>query len=188
MVVTTTNPTKTQQPDAIQVLHDEIWDLRSKMAAQAEQVQRIQRTSRVDEKEFNIGKMQSERRVLDAVSALTRVVGTMTYQQVDAQTRCDQQGAAVWQSNKEARQREVRHNINHIRYLMSQERQPTYLCPCGQHFGMRFVDSLGTVIVDNMCPKDWWISMSRLAFDEGKLSQFNAECKYDDFLAVYKIA
>lgn len=60
----------------------------------------------------------------------------------------------------------------YIRKLDGMQKVVTDKCSCGEHVGIRFVDEKGTVVEDNMCPKDWWVYKSRLAYLDGELDKF----------------
>jgi hypothetical protein len=188
-------PEKPRSPlqEALRDLQEEILELRRKQAASDAQVQRIQRTVRVDEREFNIGKMQSERAVLDSVAALTQAVNAMVLRQEDPQERVDQEGHNLWLASKDDRVREVNHHLGELYNLRAIAEtcdvEHTLMCPCGNHQGMRFVDKAdhSIVLIDNECPQQWWFSMSRLAFAEGRLKQYNETVKLPDLLSEYNL-
>jgi hypothetical protein len=60
----------------------------------------------------------------------------------------------------------------YIRKLDTMKKVITDKCTCGEHVGIRFVDENGTVVEDHMCPKDWWVYKSRLAYLDGELDTF----------------
>ncbi len=182
-----TTTTKTSTPDAIQIIHDELTDIRSKIADNAVQTERLQRIAQVDLKEMNVGKLQSEQALLRAVRGLTEAVNAQVVSHLSPQERCDLEGNALYQANKASRQAEVRRNVAHIAYLSTLRQETTFVCPCGRHTGIKFVDDKGTVVVENMCPKEWWIKQSRLAYSKGQLSQFLKDFEYSDYLSSYKI-
>jgi hypothetical protein len=65
----------------------------------------------------------------------------------------------------EHRQRKsrVEKDLDYIVYLNSLNKKRTHLCPCGQHIGISFIKADGTVEVENMCPKVWWIRRARIS-------------------------
>jgi len=60
----------------------------------------------------------------------------------------------------------------YIRSLDGMKKVVVDKCTCGEHVGIRFIDESGTIVESNLCPKDWWIYKSRLAYLDGKLEEF----------------
>lgn len=60
----------------------------------------------------------------------------------------------------------------YIRQLDGMKKVITEKCSCGEHVGIRFIDENGTVVEDSMCPADWWVYKSRLAYLDGELDTF----------------
>lgn len=60
----------------------------------------------------------------------------------------------------------------YIRQLDGMKKVVTEKCSCGEHVGIRFINENGEVVEDNMCPADWWVYKSRLAYLDGELDTF----------------
>ena len=127
---------------ALKVMHQENLELRRQLAQMAEQIQRVQRVSRVDEREFNVGLQQSNRATIRAVEELARSVDELVQQKVDRETQVDLEGQQLYWANKQWANRQVKQRINHLRYLLAQTLEKTYLCPCEKHMGIRIVRSM----------------------------------------------
>ena len=181
-------PIDRQQLDTtLQSLNQQLDDLRRKQAEAAVQTQRIQRAVRLDEHELAVGKFQSERAMLEAITSLTTAVQGMVIQNIPYQVQVDQEGQALYTANKARRQVQVQANVAHDRYLSTLVQERTYLCPCGQHQGITFKDHKDVVIEENMCPRAWWIKLSKLAYVTGNLAQFNRDVPLAEFLKGYAI-
>jgi hypothetical protein len=181
------NSTNTVDQAFLNVYQD-ITDVRRKLAAQGEQVQRIQRTVRLDEKEFAVGNLQSQRSVLMEVSGLAHAVSALVGQNSDPVAEAEAQSTSYYHQTKAMRQAEVRHNLNEIRLLARCKIVKLDVpCPCGKHHGLCFTDSKGAIIEDNMCPKTWWIKQSRLAFENHSLGQFVNSTPMSAYLEAYTI-
>ncbi len=188
---------------ALKVMHQENLELRRQLAQMAEQIQRVQRVSRVDEREFNVGLQQSNRATIRAVEELARSVDGLVQQKVDRETQVDLEGQQLYWANKQWAHRQVKQRINHLRYLLAQTLEKTYLCPCEKHMGIRIVrryahpvvneqgerveELVEDVLVENECPFEVWKWMSRVAFDDGTLVKFNKEVPLSDFLKDYAL-
>ena len=194
MVAYTPAKTKNSTEEALKAIWQELTDIRRQQDASSSQVQRLQRYANLDEKEFAVGQLQSERAILNTVSELARAVSALTMQQVPEEIKVREAGEAVWKSHKIHRQKEVHRSANHLRYMVHCKQEPTMMCPCGEHAGIRFTDEHSKnpdgsmrIVAENVCPRDWYVSLSRLAFEEGNLSEFLKQNKLGDYLARYKL-
>ncbi len=185
---------QTNVDEAFQSLYEEITDLRRKLADQASQTQRIQRTVKLDEREFNVGKQMSERRLIETVQALTQAVQGMTYREIPEEERVRQEGEQLYQMNKWSRLREVKEHLQEIERLDRCAQVRTRLCPCGEHAGIMFLghDEKGQVIqeppvVENMCPRQWWFQKSRLEYQRGNLKKYLEVVPFKEYLKEYAI-
>ena len=173
--------------EALKIVHQENTELRHQLAQMGEQVQRIQRIARVDEREGAVGMLQSNREVLNTMANLTRAVTAMADRQVPPEVAVDQEGWALFLKNREYRMRQVRQHVNHLRYLLDQSLEKTYLCPCERHMGIKITDKSGQVLVENECPLEVWKWLSRVALEDGTLKRFNTEVPLSAFLKDYTL-
>lgn len=67
---------------------------------------------------------------------------------------------------------DISRRAEYIRKLDSMKKVIVDKCSCGEHKGIRFVDENGSIAEDAMCPRDWWIYKSRLAFIDGTFDEF----------------
>jgi hypothetical protein len=58
------------------------------------------------------------------------------------------------------------------------------ICPCGKHKGIQFRDRDETVL-DVMCPVDWWVRQTWLAYEKGTLSRFLKSTPLEKYLVPY---
>ena len=173
--------------EALKIVHQENTELRHQLAQMGEQVQRIQRIARVDEREGAVGMLQSNREVLNTMANLTRAVTAMADRQVPLEVAIDREGQDLFLKNREYRMRQVRQRVNHLRYLLGQSLEKTYLCPCERHMGVKITDKSGQVLVENECPLEVWKWMSRVALEDGTLYRFNKEVLLSAFLKEYAL-
>lgn len=179
---------KSKIDQGFQVIHQELLTLQRTQAATAAQVERIQRSVRLDEKEFAVGQQQSNRELINTVGQLARSVNALVRQQRSEQERDEEDGRKIRGMNFDLRQREINRNIARIRYLSTCRQVTVPRCTCGKHKGISFVDdNTGETVVANMCPQAWWVSRSRLAFEDGKLPEFNKKYDLKKFLSMYQI-
>ena len=68
--------------------------------------------------------------------------------------------------------RNVKERAKYITYLDTLDKKVTGECTCGEHVGIDFLDEDGEVVESSMCPRDWWVHKARLAYLDGKLSEF----------------
>jgi hypothetical protein len=178
----------TQQ--AFKDVYDELTRLSATNADLSLQVQRIQRSIKIDEREKEAGQEQSARELTQAVTRLTVAVNQMLIEQRTAETgeaRFNADGVTLHRLNVDRQSRDARKRLNYIRQLADLRQVDTPKCPCGNHSGIRFVNKQGDIIEDNMCPKEWWIKQSRLAFENGKLDDFVSLIPMKDYLFAYKL-
>ena len=173
--------------EALKIVHQENMELRHQLAQMGEQVQRIQRIARVDEHEGAVGMLQSNREVLNTMANLTRAVTAMADRQVPPEIAVDREGQDLFLKNREYRMRQVRQRVNHLRYLLDQSLERTYLCPCERHMGVKITDKSGQVLVENECPLEVWKWRSRVALEDGTLYRFNTEVPLSAFLKDYAL-
>lgn len=162
---------------------------RASISDTASQVQRIQRFMKLDEREWRDDKQRSEVRLLQAVSTLTDAVtalsGAKEYQQEYAVNSIS---AQCFRNEKVNRSRRASQHVDETKGLYKCRQELTPTCPCGEHRGLKFTDNTGQVVVDNMCPKVWWIKQSHVAFMSGRLTTFVNSMPISVYLKPYKLS
>jgi hypothetical protein len=113
----------------------------------------------------------------DALVSLTETIG---------QTRRDNEVNLV-AINRVVHQREKNLRLAKLRQMREKcEQEMVDICPCGKHKGIRFIDenknNLGVY-----CPHMWWVSLSHLAFEEGRLSTFLTSTPLDKYIKGYRL-
>lgn len=172
--------------DQLVVMQQELLTMQRQNAALATQVQRLQRSINLDEREFAVGQQQSNREVIVTMGKMTEAVGRLIEQKEKENTREEEN---VFSLGRSKRAHEVENNLEHIRRLSYCRQTVVPECDCTEHAhkGLRFVDMLtGQVLEENMCPKTWWIKQSRLAFKNGNLQEFTESTDLRAYLSMYK--
>ncbi len=118
---------------------------------------------------------------------IRRKDGACPVRWLSPEERCDFEGNAIYRANRETRRAEVRQNLANIAYLSTLGQETTFVCPCGTHTGIKFIDNNGIAFVLNMCPMEWWVKQSRLAHFEHRLGQLLVKTSLSDYLSGYKI-
>lgn len=158
-----------QAPTAVDILYQDIQTLERRLADLTSQVQRVQRLVHIDEREAAVADKNSQAELYRAVAKNTDLVAELLKRQRAADA--DPLDMRFFHMERQRRSREVRASLERIRHLKQCKQEITPCCPCGQHKGIRFVDNAGNSVAE-VCPKSWWISQSRLAFEENRLGQF----------------
>lgn len=172
----------------IQFLMAELDTVKRQLQANNTAVQRIRSLSQVDEKAMLTQAVQNHREVLGGVSELTDAVNQMLEETgKDPVQELTKTSNALYHSMKFAQAQKVRQNVDHRRRLSKCRLTKTEVCPCGEHYGIMFTDDDGIVLENNVCPLNWWVTMSRLAYIDGVYSQFLENVPLADYLAAYKL-
>ena len=82
--------------------------------------------------------------------------------------------------------RQVRQHVAHKIWLSTLAQETTYLCPCGKHMGVKLLDQC-RVVEENLCPVSWWVTLSQVAYEMGRLGQFRKDMPMDKFLCHYAL-
>jgi hypothetical protein len=159
----------TPQQAAIEDLHRSIHHQNGQIADLNLQVERTQRGMQLDLKEQKFGNLKKTEAILLTVEALagevSALVGTLKDQQL-------QDDHGYYHRRRFLGRQETQKNSRYNRLLAGlKQRIIKEPCPCGKHKTIQFVDPHGAV-VDQMCPRAWWIKMSRNAFEQKNLQAF----------------
>jgi hypothetical protein len=172
----------------VQYLLAELDTVKRQLQANNTAVQRIRSLTQVDDKAMLTQAVQNHRDVLEGVSELTYAVNQMLEESgKDPVMELTKTSNALYHSMKFVRKQQIRQNVDHRRRLSKCRLTKTDVCPCGEHYGIMFTDDEGTVLEENVCPLNWWVAMSRLAFIDGVYSQFLEKLPLSDYLAAYKL-
>lgn len=169
---------------AVDVLYQDIIHLEKTTADLGAQVVRLQRLINVDKVEAAIGEQQSRAELVRAINNQTSIVSELLKKEteVDVEERLLQ----GYRADKMVRAGDVVQRTGYIRFLERCEQIVTDRCPCGHHKGIGFLNKDG-VFIEERCPKAWWISLSRIAHEDGNLSSFVESTPLTDFLRLYKL-
>ena len=72
------------------------------------------------------------------------------------------------------------YKLLHMKQVIAKE-----TCPCGKHRGIKFIDN--DTVVELMCPLQWWVRRSWMAFEEGKLSQFLSSTPLQTYIKKFSL-
>jgi hypothetical protein len=174
--------TSKPQTTSVDALADDITRANVKIIDLQSQVQRLFRTIKIEEREAAVGEKQSHTEVMQSVAGLTKAVQILA----QAQTPQADLDADFYQKSKAIRSRQVRQHVAHKVWLSTLAQETTYLCPCGKHMGVKLLDQ-GRVVEANLCPVWWWVTLSQVAYEMGRLGQFRKDMPMDKFLSQYAL-
>jgi hypothetical protein len=159
----------TPQQAAIEDLHRSIHHQNGQIADLNLQVERTQRGMQLDLKEQKFGNLKKTEAILLTVEALAGEVSALVDTLKDQQLQDDH---GYYHRRRFLGRQETQKNSRYNRLLAGlKQRIIKEPCPCGKHKTIQFVDPHGAV-VDQMCPRAWWIKMSRNAFEQKNLQAF----------------
>jgi hypothetical protein len=169
-----------------QALERMVEDLRRQVISLQNQVSRMQR---FDHKRMKIAETQVAQAVLQSNLVLSETLGKL----VGSQPVQDADFVSLTLDAKSKEQDERRKQIGEVARelaettrLIRADKETTPVCPCGEHHGIRFVEN-GEVLVDSMCPMDWWHKQSNHAYYNGYLGDFMRDNPYKLSLKKYSI-
>lgn len=179
--------------EAIMGVHQILTNLERRQADMGVQIQRLQRFSKLDERELAVDKMRSERQVLEAVETLAYAVETLTTVQRDPIEAGVSASTDLYWSHKRQQETRTGRNLNHTRYLLSLKQQKTFQCchvgadgqPDHMHMGIQFLDHKGEV-VDELCPTTWYVKLCALDFANKNGSAWADSHPYAEFIKPYQ--
>jgi hypothetical protein len=174
------------QPTALDVIYQDLQHAEQRIASLAEQVQRLQRLVKYDERAAAVGEKESQEELLCAVARNTELVAQLLAKNRACSELDDPDNMFVFHQVRARCTKSAQKRLEHIRILSGCRQEITPVCKCGQHRGIRFLNSEGKAI-DEMCPQAWWIAQSRLAFEDGRLSQFAKSTPLDKYIRAYKL-
>jgi hypothetical protein len=170
--------------DGFEILYQEQQHLEGQYSSLATQVQKLLKIVRYDEKEARVAEQKSSAELLQAVAANTELV-SVVLQRMEEQQK-DPLISNFYPIEKERRTKEVKENLKYVHFLSTLQQETTPVCSCGKHHGIRFIDSEGNVVTE-CCPVEWWVSQSRLAYEDGNLSGFITSTPLDKYIAPYRL-
>lgn len=173
------------QPGPYDVLYGEMQHVQRIVTDLSAQVGKIHRHVNIDQREYDLARGKSEKALLEAVNNNTEIINELLLER-RTQDMVEHQ-AYEYQVQREQFDREASKRRRHLRYLMECEQKVTKVCPCGAHKGIAFLDDHGDTI-EEWCPRSWWVSRSRIAFEDKTLSKFVKAMPLDKYLAAYKLA
>jgi hypothetical protein len=174
-------------PTLLEDLRQQVSSLQRRQSEMGSRVARLDKVTNASKREFIIDTAEAVRGVTDAVADLTEQVGDLLYarQQSAQQSRVE---ISFLRHQQSAQTQEKAANLlvlAETRALSKCRQRTTPVCPCGQHQGIQFYN--GHIIIENMCPQEWWIRQSRVAFEDGKLKQFINTTSCSVYLSAYSI-
>ncbi len=117
----------------------------------------------------------------------------------DPMTKDWQEGQGMFKQTRDVRWRDHERSLHDAAYLASLTREKTYMCPCGKHMGIRLVDETKRenwdptsrfpdpgIIEENLCPANFWLTLSRLAYADHRLAEFHQKTPWEAFLKEYE--
>jgi hypothetical protein len=173
-----------KQPGTIDVLYQDIQHLERLVGDINNQLTRVNRLIRYDERTAAVEDKQSQTELMQAIRDNTNVVHQMLKKadEDDEAQRPDLFFRVQRMTDAKARWK----RLDRIKMLTHCKQEITPECPCGEHKGLRFRDKEGNVVAE-LCPRAWWVSQSRLAFEEKHLSQFVASTPLDKYIKPFTL-
>lgn len=172
----------------VDVIYQDLQHLASLVSGLTAQVERIQKVVRIDKQEAETAERKGVGELMQAVAENTNItrafISEMRKKEREEENDYAQRGRVARRRELEKRNAALRQ----VRLMKSCKQELTKRCPCGQHRGILFSTIDGIIIEENMCPKVWWISQSRLAFEEGTLRAFSESTPMSLYLSAYKLA
>lgn len=166
----------------INIVYQDLADYNKKLANIQSQITRIQRVIKIDEKEEVTQKRRSEVMLLNAIESNTEVVNRLVTKLDGSED--DPLDMSYYKTRRKEEQKKLEDGLERIRFLSRCRQKTTEVCSCGEHHGIQFLDDEGNVI-EERCPRSWWISMYRLAFSEGRGKEFTNHTPSDKYIGKY---
>jgi hypothetical protein len=166
----------TKQLDAILTsVNSEVSRIKKQVAQAEKLLSRHSELIGLEEKEALLGELRNQSQLTQAITGLVNQLNLDKHHfQPSAYTE-----ELAWREAAQdaharqmfARRMEVDSNIASIRKLSALKRKKAAkVCSCGLHHSIVFLDQEG-VVVQEMCPKEWWVKTCRLAFEDGVLGE-----------------
>ena len=164
----------------------EIGDIREQMGKMSQQIVRTQRSVKLDEHDFQLANMQYQRDSTRQLMSLTASVEALLNERyTDPAYQLQLQSEDLHARKSIERQREIDKSLRQIRFLSKLRQEKTLVCPCGEHKGITFFDAQNNPVNGKLCPKVWWIKLSRLALEEGRLNSFLTSTPLDKYMSAF---
>ena len=177
-------PTKTDKDNIINIVYQDLNHLEKVVSNMNSHLMRIHRTVKLDEKEEITQNRRSETMLFQAIENNTEI--TTEYLRRLEEQKENPLGMEYYYAQQRDRSKEVVNNTKRIDYLRELRQKITPVCPCGKHKGIQFIDSDNN-IVEERCPRSWWVSLSRQAFIEGRLGEFQVTTPYGKYVNKYSL-
>lgn len=146
------------------------------------QMMRIWKTTRMDERAVAIEKQENENHLLTLVADNTKVVAELLHEMRSNRLLESDAGFYAWRKGAERAQYE--RNARRDEMLEGCSQVVVDTCSCGKHKGIRFVDK-NEKVVEELCPLNWWVTQSKLAYRAGTLGSFVSSTPLDKYLKQY---
>jgi hypothetical protein len=169
---------------AVDVLYQDIIQIEKTVSGLSAQVVRLQRLVNIDKAEAAVGEQRSRTELVTAINNQTDLLTDLLKR--ETQMSVEDRLVQGYLLDKMDRAASVQKGIAYLRYLERCKQTVTDRCPCGQHKGIRFLDKDGNII-EERCPKSWWVSLSRIAYEDGNLSGFVESTPMETFLKLYGV-
>lgn len=126
-------------PTPIDILYQDIVNIEERLAGLAGQVNRVQRTIKIDERIAAVHDKHSQAELLESVAQNTTLVSLMIKEFQHLRTE-DNNGDNFHGTQKLSRSLNAKKNIAFDRYLAKCEQRIIPKCSCGQHKGIVFLE------------------------------------------------
>lgn len=196
---------------SIDILSQDIAHIGHQLKDTQEQIERIRRLIKFDEREAAVGESKDRSKLLDVVAQNTAAVTKLTRLMIE-QSASGDPGTELFYSFRAARDQEVSKNMRHIQRLTRCTQRTVSRCPCGKHKGIVFLEETSAIhpgdkvfviptseygiveyingegiatvnqkiankkdlllVVDMLCPVNWWIKQARLDHYNKKGTKF----------------
>jgi hypothetical protein len=170
--------------DTVNSLYQDMMQTEKTVASLERQVQRLQKAIRIDELEFAVDKQKTQNQLMEAVAVNTELTSEVLSLLVDRETDAMYSTLDNYRTLRLHGASAHRKRLTHIKALTSCKQKVVPECPCGKHKGIMFLDNNGEEI-ETRCPESWWLSLSRIAFEEHRLSSFVETTPRNEYLQLY---
>lgn len=170
-----------KKPSTTDILYQDIHHLQGALTDANAQIARIQRVMKLDD-------LENQAFIQDRWNNLVGIIENNTEATTALVRKLEPQDGILaddfYRMEKRTKQAQRQKNLRYARKLEVCKKKITPECPCGEHKGIRFLDVDGNTI-EERCPKSWWITLSRLAFEDGKLDQFVSSTPLTKYIKAY---
>lgn len=166
---------------AIDVIYQDLHHIQSVLSDLESRFAGLNRFVRYDEQVAQAEKDEVTTSMVRAMTTNTEAVSELV-QVIRAERAGDE--VPYFGIHKRRRRNEIALRSKHLDYLTHCKQKVTPVCPCGKHKGIQFLDK--GKVVEEVCPKSWWITQSRLAYDDGRLEEFTSSTPLSEYLSRFK--